>query len=212
MGGNTGRTGATDSQGRRLNQPSRPTPNNAPPTQKYKPRVSNVGPQIRQARAVQAANPGRAVRAARDAAGHGNTLRTIASAAGNPYVTAGAIIASDIKNRSVADATLKGKPNVPTKPGNHKANTKPTVNRKEGQKATLNGKPVVWRKGKWVPAPGSNAGNYNTRDADGTVRSRARVGTKTVGTAEQAFDKAYATAKKSGKTTFTFDGKKYSTK
>jgi len=25
--------------------------------------------------------------------------------------------------------------------------------RKEGQRATLNGKPVIWKKGKWVPAP-----------------------------------------------------------
>ena len=67
-----------------------------------------------------------------------------------------------------------------------------------------------------------NAGKYNTRDADGTVRSRLRVGPKivgpktvgpkTVGSAEQAFDKAYAAAKKAGKKTFTFDGKKYTTK
>jgi hypothetical protein len=58
---------------------------------------------------------------------------------------------------------------------------------------------------------------YNTRDADGTVRSRAKVGPakvgpKKVGTIAQAFDKAYATAKKGGKKTFTFKGKKYSTK
>lgn len=80
MGGNTGRTGATDSQGRRLNQPPKTAPRNAPPTQKYKPRVSNVGPQIRQreainrtnqARRVAKANPGRANRAARTARGRG---------------------------------------------------------------------------------------------------------------------------------------------
>jgi hypothetical protein len=70
---------------------------------------------------------------------------------------------------------------------------------------TLKGKPVAAK-------PGRNAGNYNTRDADGTIRSRKRVGPKKVGTAEQAFDKAYAAAKKAGKTTFTFDGKSYSTK
>lgn len=91
--------------------------------------------------------------------------------------------------------------------------------RKEGQKATLNGKPVVWSKRKmdWVPAPGRNAGNYNTRDADGTVRSRKKVGPKKVGpkkvgTIAQAFDKAYAAAKKAGKKTFTFNSKSYSTK
>ena len=184
----------------------KPTPNNAPP-RSATPRVSNVGPQTRQARAVQQANPGRAARAARTVS-TGSRLGQLARTASNPYAAAATIIASDIKNRSVADGTLKGKPNVPTKPGNHKATTK----RKEGQKATLNGKPVVWRKGKWVPAPGSNAGNYNTRDADGTVRSRKKVGTKKVGTAEQAFDNAYAKAKKAGKSTFTFKGKKYSTK
>ena len=67
-----------------------------------------------------------------------------------------------------------------------------------------------------------SVGKYNTRDADGTVRSRLRVGPKIVGpkkvgakkagTAEQAFDRAYAQAKKAGKKSFTFDGKNYSTK
>ena len=62
-----------------------------------------------------------------------------------------------------------------------------------------------------------SVGKYNTQDADGTVRSRAKVGpkkvgTKKVGTIAQAFDKAYASAKKSGKKTFTFKGKSYSTK
>ena len=58
---------------------------------------------------------------------------------------------------------------------------------------------------------------YNTKDADGTVRSRAKVGPKKVGpkkvgTVAQAFDKAYASAKKDKKKEFTFKGKKYSTK
>ena len=60
-------------------------------------------------------------------------------------------------------------------------------------------------------------GKYNTRDADGTVRSRLKVGPKKVGegkvgTIAQAFDKAYAAAKKDGKKTFTFKGKSYTTK
>lgn len=100
---------------------TKPTTTKAPP-RTATPRVSNVGPQTRQARAVQQANPGRAVRAAR----HANTARVIATAS-NPLTIAGAIIGSDIANRSVADGTLKGKPNVPTKPGNHKATTKPTT-------------------------------------------------------------------------------------
>jgi hypothetical protein len=58
---------------------------------------------------------------------------------------------------------------------------------------------------------------YNTQDADGTVRSRLKVGPKKVGpgkvgTVAQAFDKAYAAAKKDKKKEFTFKGKKYSTK
>ena len=76
VSGDTGRRGATDAQGRPKNQPPKPAPRNAPPTQKYRPRVSNVGPQIRQrqaieqtnqARRVAKANPGRQARAARNA-------------------------------------------------------------------------------------------------------------------------------------------------
>ena len=63
----------------------------------------------------------------------------------------------------------------------------------------------------------SSVGKYNTRDKDGTIRSRLKVGPKKVGpkkvgTVAQAFDKAYAAAKKSGKKTFMFKGKKYTTK
>ena len=188
----------------------KPKPNNAPP-KSATPNASRVGEQIRQAKAVKQANPGRAERIKRQAA------RSLAARSSrllsNPGVATGvAIAAVDSATRRFGDGTLKGKPNVPTKPGNHKANTKPTPQRKEGQKATLNGKPVVWKNGKWAPAPGSNAGNYNTRDADGTIRSRKKVGTKKVGTAEQAFDRAYAAAKKAGKKTFKFNNKLYSTK
>lgn len=65
-------------------------------------------------------------------------------------------------------------------------------------------------------------GKYNTRDADGTVRSRAKVGPKIVGpeivgpkkvgTEAQSFDKAFAAARKAGKKIFTWKGKKYNTK
>lgn len=67
-----------------------------------------------------------------------------------------------------------------------------------------------------------SVGKYNTRDADGTVRSRAKVGpakvgpkkvgSKKVGTETQSFDKAFAAARKAGKSTFTWKGKKYNTK
>tara|TARA_B100001093_G_scaffold510746_1_gene577205 strand:+ start:569 stop:1219 length:651 start_codon:yes stop_codon:yes gene_type:complete len=60
-------------------------------------------------------------------------------------------------------------------------------------------------------------GKFNTRDADGTVRSRKKVGPKKVGpkkvgTIAESFDKAFAAAKKAGKKEFTFRGKRYNTK
>ena len=65
--------------------------------------------------------------------------------------------------------------------------------------------------------PTSSVGKYNTKDKDGTVRSRAKVGPKKVGpkkvgTVAESFDRAFATARKAGKKTFTYKGKKYTTK
>ena len=137
---------------------SKPAPKSATP------RVSRVGPQIKQAARVKAANPGRAARAARIAK----------KSRGNALGLAAAVITDDVMNRGVADGTLKGKP--------VRSNPKKSV------------------------------GKYNTRDKDGKVRSRAKVGAKKVGTIAQRFDKAYGTAKKAGKKTFTFRGKKYTTK
>ena len=67
-----------------------------------------------------------------------------------------------------------------------------------------------------------SVGKYNTRDKDGTVRSRLKVGSKKVGpkkvgvgkvgTEAQNFDKAFAAARKAGKSTFIWKGKKYNTK
>ena len=63
---------------------------------------------------------------------------------------------------------------------------------------------------------------YNTKDANGTVRSRKKVGPKKVGskkvgpkkvgTQAQSFDRAFAAARKAGKSTFTWNGKSYNTK
>ncbi len=202
----------------------KPKPNNAPPTQKYKPRVSNVGPQIRQrqaieqtnqARRVAKANPGRTARATRNARpGRGGLLGAL---------TVGAQIGEAMRQNLPSKATPSnrgtGRASDNVRPG-PPAKTK-TPSRKDGQRATLNGKPVVWKNGKWVPAPSQSAGKYNTRDADGTVRSRKKVGPKKVGpkkvgpkkvgTIAQSFDRSYAAAKKAGKKTFTFRGKKYTT-
>jgi hypothetical protein len=73
----------------------------------------------------------------------------------------------------------------------------------------------------------SSANKYNTMDPDGKIRSRlkvgpakvgpakvgpAKVGPAKVGTVSQNFDRAFADARKSGKTEFTWRGKKYNTK
>lgn len=70
--------------------------------------------------------------------------------------------------------------------------------------------------------PTNSVGKYNTKDPDGTVRSRKKVGPKKVGpkkvgpkkvgTVAQRFDAAFAKARKAGQKTFTFQGKVYNTK
>ena len=60
-------------------------------------------------------------------------------------------------------------------------------------------------------------GKYNTRDKDGTVRSRKKVGPKKVGpkkvgTIAASFDQAFSRARKANRSTFTFKGQSYSTK
>jgi hypothetical protein len=77
---------------------------------------------------------------------------------------------------------------------------------------TLKGKPV--RKD-----PRKSVGKYNTKDKDGTVRNRAKVGPKKVGPKKvgpkkppQSFDKAFSSARKAGKKVFTWKGKRYNTK
>ena len=67
-----------------------------------------------------------------------------------------------------------------------------------------------------------SVGKFNTKDADGTVRSRKKVGPKKVGakkvgpkkvgTIAESFDRAFAAARKAGKKTFEFKGQLYSTK
>jgi hypothetical protein len=222
---------------------TKPTTAKAPPTQKYKPRVSNVGLQIRQADNVRSNQINRdnrlQVKAGKIPANEtpGQRIRRTGGSyrgmkypgGGKPGVRIGAGARRGTgKKGGIGDikTTLTGGLVTAAAVGSlrnpiTKAKAKAKPNRKEGQKATLNGKPVVWRKGKWVPAPGRNAGNYNTRDADGTVRSRKKVGPKKVGpkkvgpkkvgTIAQAFDKSYAAAKKAGKKTFMFRGKKYTT-
>jgi hypothetical protein len=65
--------------------------------------------------------------------------------------------------------------------------------------------------------PESSINKYNTMDSDGKIRNRLAVGPKIVGpkkvgTVAQAFDTAFAGARKAGKSDFEFQGKKYTTK
>ena len=86
------------------------------------------------------------------------------------------------------------------------------------QMAQIAAKALRDKKAKENQAKGaSSVGKYNTKDKDGTIRSRAKVGPKKVGpkkvgTIAQSFDKAFAAARKAGKKTFTFKGKTYNTK
>ena len=72
--------------------------------------------------------------------------------------------------------------------------------------------------GKKPPAvksnPADSIGKYNTKDSDGTVRNRLKVGSKIVGTGSVAgdFDDAFKKARTSGAKEFNFKGEKYSTK
>ena len=62
--------------------------------------------------------------------------------------------------------------------------------------------------------PADSVGKYNTKDPDGSVRNRLKVGPKIVGTGSVAgdFDDAFKKAKTSGAKEFDFKGKKYNTK
>mgnify|MGYP000864050284 CR=1 FL=1 len=62
-----------------------------------------------------------------------------------------------------------------------------------------------------LPSGTRSVGKYNTRDADGTIRSRLKVGPAKVGTEAQSFDRAFANAIKSGEKQFTWKGKSYTT-
>ena len=177
-------------------QGSRTTPKPKPkaPPKAATPKVSNVGPQIRKTRVAEAANKARQARATRRAARTAAARRIPAKGA----AVAGGLYTAGQMLRSIG------------KPGAAKMS-----------RLGIGGNAPV-SKSNQPKRKSSNVGNYNTRDADGTIRNRKRVGpkivgpkkvgAKKVGTAEQAFDKAYAAAKKAGKKSFTFDGKNYSTK
>ncbi len=108
----------------------KPKPTNAPP-KSATPRVSNVGPQTRQARAVQQANPGRAARAAR----RPNVPARAAAVAGGLY-TASQILRSSGKPGAAKMSRLGIGGNAPvTRPKTKPTPKKPLPVEKEPIKA-----------------------------------------------------------------------------
>lgn len=77
----------------------------------------------------------------------GRVVRDTASAVGNFLMSKPK--AGEDKNMNLTEWRKNDKSGTSSVTG--KKTTPPT--RKEGQRATLNGKPVIWKKGKWVPAP-----------------------------------------------------------
>lgn len=99
---------------------AKPTPNNAPP-KSATPKVSRVGEQIKQAKAVQQANPGRAARAGR----RPNVPARAAAVAGGMYV-AGQILRSSGKPGAAKMSRLGLGGNAPVSKPKTTTSTKPT--------------------------------------------------------------------------------------
>jgi len=134
---------------------SRPKPKSSPkppPTQKYKPRASNIADQIRQAKDMKTRAAARRVLKA------GGTVAQVKRVltATNPYTLAATIIGSDIMNRGVADGTLKGKPTRPRQgPANPAAQPrqfKAPTKKNALVLAKKNGKEGMMRNGTFVPS------------------------------------------------------------
>ena len=134
---------------------SRPKPKTTPkppPTQKYKPRASNIADQIRQAKDMKTRAAARRVLKA------GGTVAQIKSVltASNPCSLAATIIGADIMNRGVADGTLKGKPPVakqgPANPASQPRQFKAPTKKNALVLAKKNGKEGMMRNGTFVPS------------------------------------------------------------
>lgn len=114
------------------------------------PKASNVGPQIRQAKAVKAANPGRTARATRNAAKPGKLGRAAAVAGG--LATAGAILKSSGKPGAAKMSRLGLGGNAPVTKPKTKSGPKPTpkklpVDKKPIKAPPKKGSTVLAKKG-----------------------------------------------------------------
>lgn len=161
-----------------------PAPTNYPtPPRGATPKISNVGPQIRQAKAVQQANPGRAARAARKAARGNFGVNMLRGGIQGLALELGMKMIESIGTEGASKMSILGSmgDNAPAAKPKSKPKSKPTP------------KPTPKAKPKPTPKP--------------TPKAKPKLSA-----AAQSFDRAFAAARKSGKSVFTWRGKKYNTK
>ena len=108
--------------------------------------------------------------ASKAAKGLYNRLRSLP----NDMVKQAQVAAEDVYNNVIYSDKLdnKGRPQTIAQ---QRARERTIKNRKEGQKATLNGKPVVWKGGKWVSASTKRKGVANIPPAEGRPGSPSFV-------------------------------------
>lgn len=165
-----------------------PAPTNYPtPPRGATPRISNVGLQIQQAKAVQQANPGRAARAARNAARGGFGVNMLRGGIQGLALELGMKMLQSIGTEGASKMSMLGSmgDNAPAAKPKPKPKPKPTP--KPTPKAT----PKPTPKAKPKPTP--------------KAKPKLSAGA-------QSFDRAFAAARKGGKSVFTWRGKRYNTK
>ena len=165
-----------------------PAPTNYPtPPQGATPRIDNVGLQIRQAKAVQQANPGRAARAAKNAARSGLGVNMLKGGIQGLALELGMKMLQSIGTEGASKMSMLGSmgDNAPA------AKPKPKPTPKAKPKPTP--KPTPKAKPKPTPKP--------------TPKAKPKLSS-----AAQSFDRAFAAARKGGKSVFTWRGKRYNTK
>ena len=167
-----------------------PAPTNYPaPPQGATPRIDNVGPQIRQAKAVQQANPGRAARAARNAARGGLGVNMLKGGIQGLALELGMKMLQSIGTEGASKMSMLGSMGANAPAAKPKPKPKPTP--KATPKAAPKPTPKPTPKAKPKPTP--------------KAKSKLSAGA-------QSFDRAFAAARKGGKSVFTWRGKRYNTK
>ena len=171
-----------------------PAPTNYPaPPQGVTPRIDNVGPQIRQAEAVQQANPGRAARAARNAARGGLGVNMLKGGIQGLALELGMKMLQSIGTEGASKMSMLGSmgANAPTAKPKPKPKPTPKTTPKPTPKPTPKATPKPTPKAKPKPTP--------------KAKPKLSAGA-------QSFDRAFAAARKGGKSVFTWRGKRYNTK